>query len=108
MCEHVDAIKNLDAILRTPGIDVLHIVANDLAQSMGFPPETQVREAMLGAIGKARAAGIGAGVGGNNPGDAASVAALVKAGANFVTISASGLLRLGAEHFRSAYDSALG
>ncbi|HEX5369080.1 MAG TPA: aldolase/citrate lyase family protein [Dehalococcoidia bacterium] len=107
MCEHVDAIKNLDAILRVPGIDVVHIAANDLAQSMGFPPEAEVRNAMLGAIAKARAAGIGAGVGGNNPGDAGSVAALVKAGANFVTISASGLLRLGADTFRASYEAAL-
>ncbi len=107
MCEHVDAIANLDAIVKVPGIDVLHIAANDLAQSMGFPPEAEVRNAMLGAIAKARAAGIGAGVGGNNPGDAASVAALVQAGANFVTISASGLLRLGADTFRTAYESSL-
>jgi 4-hydroxy-2-oxoheptanedioate aldolase len=36
-CEHVDSVDNLDAILRTPGLDVLFVGPNDLAQSMGYP-----------------------------------------------------------------------
>lgn len=36
-CEHIDAVANLDAILRTPDLDVLFVGPNDLAQSMGYP-----------------------------------------------------------------------
>ncbi len=35
--EHIDALANLDAILDVPGLDVLFVGPNDLAQSMGFP-----------------------------------------------------------------------
>jgi 4-hydroxy-2-oxoheptanedioate aldolase len=35
--EHIDALENLDAILDVPGLDVLFVGPNDLAQSMGFP-----------------------------------------------------------------------
>lgn len=35
--EHIDALKNIDAILSTPDLDVLFVGPNDLAQSMGFP-----------------------------------------------------------------------
>jgi hypothetical protein len=45
------------------------------------------------------------GVGGNSPSDAAGVAEFVKLGANFVTISALGLLRLGAEDFRRRVEA---
>lgn len=35
--EHIDALANLDEILAVPGLDVLFVGPNDLAQSMGFP-----------------------------------------------------------------------
>lgn len=35
--EHIDALANLDAILAVPGLDVLFVGPNDLAQSMGYP-----------------------------------------------------------------------
>ena len=47
------------------------------------------------------------GVGGNAPGDAAGVAEFIKLGANLVTISALGLLRLGAEDFKKRVQAAL-
>lgn len=100
MVEHIDAVARLDEILKVPGIDVVHFAQNDLAQSMGFPEPAKVRETMLTAIGKARSAGIAAGVGGNNPSDADGVAELIKAGGNFVTLSLLGLLQLGATTFR--------
>lgn len=34
--EHIDALANLDAILATPGLDVLFVGPSDLGQSMGF------------------------------------------------------------------------
>ena len=47
------------------------------------------------------------GVGGNAPADAAGVAEFINLGANFVTISAWGLLRLGAEDFRQSVEAEL-
>ena len=55
---------------------------------------------MRQVIPRIRTGGKFAGVGGNAPSDAAGVAEFIKLGANFVTISAWGLLRLGAEDFR--------
>lgn len=38
MAEHVEAVKNIDEIVSTPGIDVVFIGPNDLLNSMGKPP----------------------------------------------------------------------
>jgi len=35
--EHIDTLANLDEILAVPGLDVLFVGPNDLAQSMGYP-----------------------------------------------------------------------
>ncbi|MFQ6029342.1 MAG: hypothetical protein ACE5Q6_17840 [Dehalococcoidia bacterium] len=58
-------------------------------------------------IPRIRAGGKNVGVGGNNPADAAGVAEFIQLGANFVTVSALGLLRIGAEDFRERVDAAL-
>jgi 4-hydroxy-2-oxoheptanedioate aldolase len=100
MIEEVEAVENLDAILTVPGVDVLHVAASDLSQSLGYPGTEKVREVMTDAIRRIRAGGKAAGVGGNAPTDTAGVATFIDAGANFVTISTLGLLRLGAEGFR--------
>ena len=108
MVEEVTAVQNLDQILAVPGADVLHVAASDLGQSMGFPPVSEVRRVMGEVIPRVRAAGKNVGVGGNNPGDAAGVAEFIKLGANFVTVSSQGLMRLAAEDFRKRVDEALG
>lgn len=107
MVEETEAVDNLDEILKVPGVDVLHVAASDLSQSMGFPSAAAVRQLMRQVIPKIRAGGKFVGVGGNSPSDAAGIADFIKAGANFVTISALGLLRLGAEDFRQRVQAAL-
>ena len=107
MVEEVEAVKNLDAILKVPGVDVLHVAASDLGQSMGNPGAAAVRRQMSEVITRIRAAGKLVGVGGNNPGDVAGVAEFIKLGANFVTVSSLGLLRIGAEDFRKKVDGLL-
>jgi hypothetical protein len=62
---------------------------------------------MSEVIPRIRAGGRLVGVGGNSPADAAGVAEFIKLGANFVTISAWGLLRLGAEDFLKRVNEAL-
>jgi 2-keto-3-deoxy-L-rhamnonate aldolase RhmA len=107
MIEETEAVKNLDAILTVPGVDVLHVAASDLGQSMGNPGTAAVRGLMSQVITRIRTAGKLVGVGGNSPSDTAGVAEFIKLGANFVTISSLGLLRLGAEAFRKQVDTAL-
>jgi 4-hydroxy-2-oxoheptanedioate aldolase len=107
MIEETEAVDNLDGILKVPGADVLHVAASDLTQSMGYPGAAAVRQMMRQVILKIRAGGKLVGVGGNSPGDVAGIAVFIKVGANFVTISALGLLRLGAEDFRQRVQAAL-
>jgi 2-keto-3-deoxy-L-rhamnonate aldolase RhmA len=107
MIEETEAVENLEGILQTPGVDVLHVASGDLGQSMGNPPAAEVRRLMRQVIPKIRAGGKLVGVGGNSPADAAGIAEFIKLGANFVTISAWGLLRLGAEDFRARVEAAL-
>ena len=107
MVEEVEAVNNLDQILAVPGADVLHVAASDLGQSMGFPPQSEVRRVMSEVIPRVRSAGKNVGVGGNNPADAGGVAEFIKLGANFVTVSSQGLMRLAAEDFRKRVDEAL-
>ena len=107
MVEETEAVENLDAILGVTGVDILHVAAGDLGQSMGNPGPADVRRLMSQVIPKIRAGGKNVGVGGNSPADATGVAEFIKLGANFVTISAQGLLRLGAEDFRKRVDAAL-
>ena len=108
MIEETQAVDNLDAILGVSGLDVLHVASGDLGQSMGNPGAPAVRELMRRVIPRIRAGGKLVGVGGNSPSDAAGVAEFIKLGANFVTISSLGLLRLGADDFRQRVHAALG
>ena len=100
MIEDTVAVENLNEILSVPGVDVLHVASGDLGQSMGNPGPVEVRRMMSQVIPRIRAGGKMVGVGGNSPADAAGIAEFIQLGANFVTISALGLLRLGAEDFR--------
>jgi 4-hydroxy-2-oxoheptanedioate aldolase len=107
MIEETEAVGNLDAILTVSGVDVLHVASGDLGQSMGNPGAAAVRQLMRQVVPRIRAGGKLAGVGGNSPADAAGIAEFIRLGANFVTISSLGLLRLGAEDFRQRVQAAL-
>jgi len=107
MIEEVEAVNNLDEILQVPGVDLLHVASGDLTQSMGNAPQAEVRQMMDGVIPRIRAAGKSVGIGGNNPSDTERVAEVINLGANFITISAQGLMRLGAEGFRKQVEAAL-
>jgi 4-hydroxy-2-oxoheptanedioate aldolase len=107
MVEETQAVENLDAILKVPGIDVIHVAASDLGQSMGNPGTAKVRELMGQVIPRIRAGNINVGAGGNSPADAAGVAEFIKLGANFITVSSQGLLRLAGEDFRKRVEAEL-
>jgi 4-hydroxy-2-oxoheptanedioate aldolase len=108
MAEETVAIDNLDAILAVPGVDVVHVAANDLTQSMGNPAPARVRQLMGDVVGRIRAGGKAAGVGGNSPGDPGGAVHFIELGARFVTIPALGLLRRGAETYRNEVVAAIG
>ena len=99
MVEDIEAVNNLDDILQVTGADVLHVAPSDLGQSLGNPGAAEVRRVMSEVIPRIRAGGKHVGVGGNSPNNTAGVAEFIKQGANFVTISAWALLRVGAEDF---------
>ena len=107
MIEETQAVDNLDDILKVPGVDVLHVAAGDLGQSMGNPGSAKVRELMGQVIPKIRSGNISVGAGGNSPADSAGVAEFIKLGANFITVSSQGLLRLAGEDFRKRVEAAL-
>ena len=107
MCEETEAVANIDSIVAVPGVDVVHVAAGDLGQSMGNADPAEVRRVMTDVVRRVRAAGKYAGIGGNSPTDPAGVAELIGAGATFVTISAAGLLRVGAELFRERVEAAI-
>ena len=107
MIEETEAVENLDAILAVPGVDVLHVASGDLGQSMGNPGPAAVRQLMGEVVPKIRGGGKHVGVGGNYPADAAGVAEFIKLGANFVTVSSQGLLRLGADDFKRRVEAEL-
>jgi 4-hydroxy-2-oxoheptanedioate aldolase len=107
MIEDLEAVDNLDAILKVPGIDVLHVASGDLGQSMGDPGPALVRAKMREVVARISAGGVKCGIGGNAATDADGVAGLLQVGASLVTIQALGLLRLGAEAFRSGVQASL-
>ena len=107
MIEETQAVDNLDDILGVPGVDVLHVAAGDLGQSMGNPGREAVRKVMSEVLPRIRAAGKNVGAGGNSPADAAGVGEFIKLGANFITVSSQGLLRLAGIDFRQRVEAAL-
>ena len=63
--ELIDAVDNLDAILKTPGLDSVVVGPNDLAGSMGFvgqPDHPEVVKVVESIIQKSRAANVMAGL----------------------------------------------
>jgi 4-hydroxy-2-oxoheptanedioate aldolase len=99
MIEDTEAVANLDEILTVPGVDVFLVAANDLGQSMGNAGPEAVADVMRQVVPKIRAAGKNVGVCGNSSADAALVAEFINLGANFVTVTAWGLFRLGGQDF---------
>lgn len=63
--EHIEAVKNLDAILKVPGIDLLIVGPCDLSGSLGLLGQInhpKVKEVMDEIAAKAKAAGVPFGV----------------------------------------------
>ena len=109
MCEEVEAVDNLGEILTVAGVDMLHVAPGDLSQSMGNPPQAEVRALMNRAVQEIHAAGKLVSVGGNTSTQdgVARLVELIEPGANAATIGASGFMRIGADEFRKKVEAAL-
>lgn len=86
MIETAQGLAALEEIAAVPGVDVIHVGANDLLVSLGKPgrfDDPAVADAMDRAIAAAAKNGIHAGCGGNR--DVARQAAAIRRGVRFVT-----------------------
>lgn len=94
--ETVDAMKNLDEIAGTPGVDGVFIGPADLSASMGhvgMPDHPDVQEAIAGGIARIRNAGKAAGILSTTEPQARKWLA---AGASFVAVGVDTMLLSGA------------
>lgn len=65
--EHIDAVRNIDAILSVPGLDACYVGPNDFCASMGLapslePPHPEFEEAMQVVLAAARRHGVVPGI----------------------------------------------
>lgn len=98
--EHVNAVAALDAILRTPDLDVLFVGPNDLAASMGFagqplhPDVTRLVDEQVIPLAKRHGKALG-----TVAVDGASAAATFARGFDMVVAGASSLFGAGARDY---------
>lgn len=98
MLEEVEAIENLDDILKVDQIDAFFIAPGDLSQSMGYPGQTshpQVKKVIDDAVRQTRSAGRAPGVL-TSP---SSVDHYLEIGALFLYVSLGSLLTPAARQF---------
>ena len=98
MLEEVEALQNLDEILKVDHVDVFFVAPGDLAQSMGFPGQMdrpEVQAAIDGAVAKIRAAGKAPGV----LATPATVGRYLEKGVLFLYVSLAALLDGGVKGF---------
>jgi 4-hydroxy-2-oxoheptanedioate aldolase len=88
MIETADAMKNLDDILSTPGLDAIYIGPADLSQGLGGPPgadftEPPVTEAIERILAGCRQHGVIAGI---HTGSVQYATRMIDKGFQFVTV----------------------
>ncbi len=109
MVETAEGLRNLEEIAAVPGVDVIHIGANDLLASLGKPGQFDdpiVVEAMDRAVAAMTRHGGFAGCGGNR--DVPRQAAAIRRGVRFVTTQADiGFLAAAAGQWTAGLRQAL-
>jgi 4-hydroxy-2-oxoheptanedioate aldolase len=99
MLEEVEALRNLDAILKVEQIDAFFVAPGDLSQSMGYPGQMDhpdVRAAVDDAVRRIRAAGRAPGVLAAN---GAGARRYIDLGALFIYVAMASLLQPGVREF---------
>ena len=92
MIEHISAVEKLDGILAVEGIDGYHIGPLDLAQSMGYPPKTELERLIEDVVRRIRAAGKYAAVGVVTPWGMDSLPKWAERGAQIFNVPSAWLL----------------
>ncbi len=85
--EHIDAVNDIDQIVRVPNLSGILIGAFDLSGSMGILGQTghpDVQAAIMKVIQSAKAAGLPAGIAG--PGDVDLACKWIEKGVQFITL----------------------
>lgn len=103
MLEEVEALKNLDEILRVEHVDAFFIAPGDLSQSMGYPGQMdhpEVQAAIHDAVRRTRAAGRAPGVLTTN---AATARRFLDLGALFIYVSLASLLQPSVRDFLAEF-----
>ena len=98
LLEEIEALKNLDEILKVDNIDVFFVAPSDLAQSMGHIGDTghpEVQQAIDDAISRIVSAGRTPGAVVNDD----NLAGYIEKGARFLMTSWNGWLARGASQF---------
>jgi 4-hydroxy-2-oxoheptanedioate aldolase len=99
--EHPDALRNIDAILRVPGIDVFFIGPSDLSQAMGHPGNAAappVAAAIETALQRIAAAGKTPGM----PATSDNVGRLIGSGVRYIYTHLPRLIGAGSATFQRA------
>jgi 2-keto-3-deoxy-L-rhamnonate aldolase RhmA len=99
--EDAEAVRNIDAILQTPGIDVFFIGPSDLSQSMGFPGNPKA-PAVADAIARTLAAITAAGKIPGMPATTENVGDVIAKGCRYIYTHLPRLIGAGAAPFLSA------
>lgn len=102
MLEEVEALRNLDDILKVEHIDVFFVAPGDLAQSMGVPGQMdhpKVQGAVDDAVARIREAGRAPGV----LATPATVRRYVERGALFLYVGLAAVLDPGAKDFLASF-----
>jgi 4-hydroxy-2-oxoheptanedioate aldolase len=100
--ETMEAVRNLDSLLRVEGVDGFIVGPRDLSMAMGFPDgpaHDEVRALMYRLFDAVHAAGLVVGTTASTGQDART---LVEHGANIVLGSINNLLKVGAAEFFNA------
>ncbi len=97
--EHIDALAKIDEVLAVPGLDVLFVGPNDLAQSMGFPGQPghpEVTRVGDDVVRRVRARGIRLGT---VAPDAAAARTAIERGFDMIVANSPGLLASAAKAY---------
>jgi len=92
MIENLDLVENLEEVLAVEGIDAFHIGPLDLAQSMGYPPPSELEQVIADVIRRCRAAGKHVAVGVVTPWSLEALGPRIAQGVQLFSVASAWLL----------------
>ncbi|MBI2872597.1 MAG: hypothetical protein HYY00_05330 [Chloroflexi bacterium] len=102
MVEDIRAVENLPQILSVKGLDTIMIGPNDLAQTMGFPPQEKVDATIEKVVRESRAAGKSVGLGAVPPWNVERIRHFRQVGVQLYTVGALLFVQRGVQEYLKA------